>query len=30
MVNALTTTYFVARIDDPSIFDIPSECEHLF
>ncbi len=29
MVDALTTTNFVARIDDPSVFDIPSECQHL-
>jgi len=29
MVSGLTTTDFVARIDDPSIFDIPPECQHL-
>jgi hypothetical protein len=29
MVNALTTTDFVPHIDDPSVFDIPPECQHL-
>jgi len=29
MVTGLTTTNFVPRIDDPSVFDIPSECQHL-
>ncbi|CAF3372773.1 unnamed protein product [Rotaria socialis] len=26
MVNAATTTDFVPKVDDPSIFDIPAEC----
>lgn len=25
--DSLTTTNYVARIDDPSIFDIPAECQ---
>jgi len=27
MVIGMTTTNFVARVDDPSIFDIPSQCK---
>jgi hypothetical protein len=30
MVTGLTSTNFVGRIDDPSIFDIPAECNTLF
>ncbi|CAF5036752.1 unnamed protein product [Rotaria sp. Silwood1] len=28
VVDAMTTTDFVAQIDDPSIFDIPAECKN--
>ncbi len=30
MVSGSTTTNFVPRIDDSSIFDIPSECQKFF
>ncbi|CAF4948387.1 unnamed protein product, partial [Rotaria socialis] len=26
MINAITTTDFTPTVDDPSIFDIPAEC----